>query len=546
MAEKNASKSSSTISSMLSDVLSWRVLIELHSSVLKIMVAKIFRQLAFGFMYVLVIYLQVRLPLPSPTCNSSSLKILFHKAMGLTADKVGLLFFATLLGDAVVSITFTSFADKVGRKRCLLLASVLSIMAGLIVATQSSFPVLLFGMTLGIISVSGSDCGPFLAIELSCISEVSDEEHRTKIMAWYNLFSCFATAGGSLFCGRILSFFEQHTQRSLESSCRVVMGLYVLLHFAMFAVFMTLGSDIERREVGASKTGLESAKDAPGAAAAASPAATVPRTQPKDEADEAAAYGFSVFGLRKSKWVVLQLSLLFMLDAFAGGFVLHSVISNWFHTRYGTSPATLGTVFFVCSLVAGVTSLFSARIADFIGLILTMVFTHLPSQVFLMMIPLMPNQELAIALLCLRATVGGMDVPARNSFVQGAVDPDERSAAAGATNVIRSVGSASAPYLAGLLYADPRHTSWPFFIAGVLKITYDLSLMAMFSGQEEKGRTFWTARGQQDKAAHVNGHENGHSSSSERAKGYADPKSTTEESTPLVDRTAGRSAGGKR
>jgi len=532
---------------MLSDVLSWRVLIKLHTSVLKILVAKIFRQLSFGFMYVLVIYLQVIFPFLSISTPATlpPLKSYFTKAMGLTADRVGLLFFATLLGDAVVSITFTSFADKVGRKRCLLLASVLSIMAGLIVATQSSFPVLLFGMTLGFISVSGSDCGPFLAIELSCISEVSDEEHRTKIMAWYNLFSCFATAGGSLFCGRILSFFEQHTQRSLESSCRVVMGLYVLLHFAMFAVFMTLGSDIERREVGASKAGLEPTKDAPGAAAA-SATATVSRTQPKDEADEAAAYGFSVFGLRKSKWVVLQLSLLFMLDAFAGGFVLHSVISNWFHTRYGTSPATLGTVFFVCSLVAGVTSLFSARIADFIGLVLTMVFTHLPSQVFLMMIPLMPNQELAIALLCLRATVGGMDVPARNSFVQGAVDPDERSAAAGATNVIRSVGSSSAPYLAGLLYADPRHTSWPFFIAGVLKITYDLSLMALFSGREEKGRTFWKARGQQDKAAHVNGHENGHSSSSERAKGYADPKSTTEESTPLVDRTAGRSAGGKR
>ena len=152
-----------------SDILSWRVLVELHEDVLRIFVAKIVRQIAFGFMYMLVIYLT---------------------AMGLTADKVGLLFFSAMLGDAVVSITFTSFADRWGRKRCLLLASVLSIAAGLIVATTSSFPVLMFGMTVGIISVSGSDCGPFLAVELSCISEVSDEGHRTKIMAWYNLFRC--------------------------------------------------------------------------------------------------------------------------------------------------------------------------------------------------------------------------------------------------------------------------------------------------------------------------------------------------------------------
>ena len=275
------------------------------------------------------------------------------------------------------------------------------------------------------------------------------------------------------------------------------MSLYTLLHLAMFATYMTLSPAVERAAAMANVDDSAYNGRNPSSPVVKheqliyaegqrqnDPSKTVTKSQTSST--------FSIFGLRHSKWIVLKLSLLFMLDAFAGGFVLHSVIADWFHERFGTSPATLGTVFFVCSLVAGITSLFSARIADFIGLVLTMVFTHLPAQICLMMIPLMPNQLLALIFLVLRATVGGMDVPARNSFVQGAVDPDERSAAAGATNVIRSVGSSVAPYLAGLLYADPRHTSWPFFIAGCLKITYDLSLMAAFSAAEEKGRNFWS------------------------------------------------------
>ena len=137
---------------VLNEILSWHVLLSLPRDVVIILVAKVIRQISFGFMYMLVIYLT---------------------EIGLTPDKVGLFFFFSLLGDAIVSITCTSFADKFGRKRTLLVASVLSITAGFIVATQRNFVVLCVGMTLGIISVSGSDCGPFLAVELSCISEVT-------------------------------------------------------------------------------------------------------------------------------------------------------------------------------------------------------------------------------------------------------------------------------------------------------------------------------------------------------------------------------------
>ena len=406
----------STVGASLSEILSWDVLVSLHTDAAKILLAKVIRQISFGFMYVLVIYLT---------------------EVGFTADKVGLLFFSTLLGDAIVSITFTSFADRFGRRRSLLFASLLSVAAGFIVATQRNFVVFMVGMTFGIISVSGSDCGPFLAVELSCISEVRDATYRTKIMAWYNLFSCFASASGSLLAGRILAFFEVYTSRNLEASCRLVMVLYTTLHVCMLGVYLTLSPDIERGAALAVNSSAvmrspsqqfllkRTSRDSKDTRDSRD-SRDAQREREKSRSNDAPAdHSFEIFGLRKSKWVVLKLSLLFMLDAFAGGFVLHSVISNWFHTQYGTSPATLGTVFFVCGLVAGVTSLFSARIADFIGLVLTMVFTHMPAQLCLMLIPLVPNQFLAIVLLCLRATVGGMDVPARNSFVQGAVDPGE-------------------------------------------------------------------------------------------------------------------------
>jgi MFS family permease len=131
--------------------------------------------------------------------------------------------------------------------------------------------------------------------------------------------------------------------------------------------------------------------------------------------------------------------------------------------------------------VAGVSALFAAQLAEWIGLIMTMVVTHLPSNVLLILVPLMPTELLAIAVLCVRFSISQMDVPTRNSFVMAVVDPDERSAAGGVTNIVRSIGASTAPYLAGLLYERPALRNVPFFIAGGLKIAYDLTLLASFA-----------------------------------------------------------------
>ena len=146
-------------------------------------------------------------------------------------------------------------------------------------------------------------------------------------------------------------------------------------------------------------------------------------------------------------------------------------------SRYNTSYATLGTIVFICNIVAGVSALFAARLADNIGLILTMVVTHVPSNVLLILVPLMPTETLAIVMLCARFCISQMDSPTRNAYVQGVVDPDERSAANGVTNVVRSIGASSGPYLAGLLYSNPRLMNYPWIIAGLLKILYDFLLL---------------------------------------------------------------------
>ena len=186
------------------------------------------------------------------------------------------------------------------------------------------------------------------------------------------------------------------------------------------------------------------------------------------------------FGLHRSLPVVLKLSGLFALDAFGGGFVIQSVMAFWFHLRFDVEPATIGAIFFGANLLAGVSALAAAGVARRIGLVNTMVLTHLPSNILLILVPLMPNLWLAILVLLLRFSISQMDVPTRQSYTMAVVSADERSAAAGVTGVARSVGAAISPMLATLLVGSAPLMSVPFFLAGGLKIVYDVLLYRSF------------------------------------------------------------------
>jgi predicted MFS family arabinose efflux permease len=187
-----------------------------------------------------------------------------------------------------------------------------------------------------------------------------------------------------------------------------------------------------------------------------------------------------VLGLHRSRKVVFKLSSLFALDAFAGGLIVQSMFAYWFHVRFGVQEGTLGSIFFGANILAGISALLAISISKKIGLINTMVFTHIPSNILLILVPWMPTLPLAVAVLLLRFSISQMDVPTRQSYTMAVVDPDERSAASGVTSIARSVGAALSPILTGMFFGIPGLLSAPFVLSGSLKIVYDLLLFREF------------------------------------------------------------------
>jgi predicted MFS family arabinose efflux permease len=190
------------------------------------------------------------------------------------------------------------------------------------------------------------------------------------------------------------------------------------------------------------------------------------------------------WGLHSSGRVVLRLATLFSLDAFAGGFVIQSLVAWWFHRKFGVAPGTLGSIFFAANLLAGLSSLYAVKLAERIGLIRTMVFTHVPSNLLLIIVPLMPSLPLAIAALLTRYSISQMDVPTRQAYTMAVVAPEERSAAAGITGLARTTGAALSPMLVGPMLTAAGLASLPFFLAGGLKLVYDLLLYRSFKASE--------------------------------------------------------------
>ncbi len=188
----------------------------------------------------------------------------------------------------------------------------------------------------------------------------------------------------------------------------------------------------------------------------------------------------SRFGLHQSRKIVWKLSALFSLDSFAGGFVMQSLLAWWLHVRFGADVVVLGSLFFAANILAGLSALSAAWLAKRIGLIRTMVFTHIPSNILLILVPFMPDLFWASGLLLVRFSISQMDVPTRQAYTMAVVAPDERSAAAGWTGIARTTGSAISPVLCGLIVAVPGMLAAPLVLAGGLKIVYDLLLYRSF------------------------------------------------------------------
>lgn len=378
----------------------------------------------------------------------SVMLVLYLNAIGLAGSQIGLLLSLTLIGDTAVSLWLTTRADRFGRRRTLMIGAILMAVAGVVFALTDNFLLLLVAATIGVISPSGNEVGPFLSVEQAALSHVVSDRNRTRVFAWYTLAASLATAAGSLAGGLLIGTL-QYAQMEPIASYRIGIVVYASLGVALLAVFSRLSPRIE---VG----------------------------RPSVPADVRPAPAHRL-GLGRSHRVVLRLSSLFALDAFGGGFVIQSMTAYWFHVRFGVSASELGGIFFGANLFAGLSALAAARLASRFGLINTMVFTHLPSNVLLILVPLMPNLPLAIAVLFLRFSISQMDVPTRQSYVMAVVPPEERSAAAGVTGVARTIGAAISPAIAGFLIASPATIDLLFYLAGGLKSVYDLLLYRSFS-----------------------------------------------------------------
>jgi len=380
----------------------------------------------------------------------SVLLVLYLAEIGISEQLIGVILTLTLLGDAGISLWITVSADVIGRRRMLLLGSTLMIFAGAVFLLTANPVILIVAAILGVISPSGKEIGPFVSIEQAALAEIVSDDKRTKVFAWYNLAGSLATASGALVSGWAARWLQIDGFTTLDSY-RIALAGYVFCGILLAVLFLFLSRAVE------SATTTVSAK--------------------------------RVLGLHESKKVVFKLSSLFAMDAFGGGFIIQSIVAYWLHTKFGANIATLGSIFFGANLLAAASALLAARIAKKIGLIRTMVFTHIPSNILLFILPLMPGLGWAVAVLLARFSISQMDVPTRQSYTMAVVSPDERSAAAGVTTVARSVGAALSPTLAGVFLANPLLFGAPFYAAGGIKILYDLLLYRGFKSMRPPEET---------------------------------------------------------
>src|SRR3989442_3245328 len=366
---------------------------------------------------------------------------------GFSPAAIGILITVSLVGDMAGTYVIGLFADSWGRRRTLALPSLLMAATGVVFALATSYPVLLLAAFFGTLGTSASETAPFLPIDQAMIAQVTAPERRTVLYARYNLVASLSVAVGALAAG--LPDLLARLGLPLASGIRLLFGVYAVLALSVAGLSTLLSPQVEvstHAPIQAQRLG--------------------PRLVPP---------------LGSSRGVVWRLTALFGLDALAGGLVVQSLMALFFHLRFGVPLTTLSVLFFGANLLSALSFLAAVPLALHFGLLNTMVFTHLPSNVLLALVALAPAFPFAATLLLLRQALSQMDVPTRQAYTMALVAPEERTAAASVTSLARSVGSASSPIFSGLLLQGPLLVlGLPFILAGALKSTYDCCLWIVF------------------------------------------------------------------
>ncbi len=381
-------------------------------------------------------------------------------AAGFSTVQVGLLLSVALIGDIIAIVLVALFADRIGRRRVLIFFALLMAISGGVFAFSHNFLLLLLAAFFGTISPSSSDNAPFAAIEQAILPQTCQQERRTEAYARYNLAAQLAGAAGGLAV-TLPDILHATMGMSTSFGTRAMFAGYAVIALSMGSLYLSMSEQIEP----IAQQQLPHI-DAPGS---------------EKQSHKSLLSRRRDIALQRSRGIVLRLASLFALDAFAGGLAVQTILSLWFHLRFNVPLSVLGLLFFGTNLLAALSFPVAAWLAKRIGLLNTMVFTHLPSNFLLMLVPLMPVFPLAALCLLCRQALSQMDVPTRQAYTMALVAPEERTAAASMTTVARSIAISISPLLAGsLLSGAALALGLPLLICGGLKATYDLLLYGTF------------------------------------------------------------------
>ncbi len=360
---------------------------------------------------------------------------------GFTPFQIGLVLSLAVTGGVLSTVLVVLFSDRFGRRRSLLILSLLMAVSGTILALPPSLFLVGFGVMIGSISLTGGETGPFLSLEQSIIPEISEERERNRAFSVYNFIGYAGLAFGSL-AGVLPKILQDQFGYSVRDSFLPVFLVVVLVAFFLAIIYLGLSLKVE----------------------------VIPSCWKKR------------IGLpRSSRSTVLKLSLLFSLDSFGGGFVIQSFISLWFYLRFQTELSSLSLIIAAGQAVTAVSILVAGPVADRFGLLNTMVYTHIVSNVFLASIAFAPTLPIATGLYLARQSLSQMDVPTRQAYTMAMVPMDERTPAAGVTTLSRNLSQSITPSIAGyLLQTLTVFIGTPFLFGGGIKIAYDLLLYRNF------------------------------------------------------------------
>jgi MFS family permease len=412
---------------------------------------------------------------------------LFFASLDFPDSRIGVFMTLTLLGDVMLSLLLTLVADKLGRRRILFMGSIMMAGSGVVFALSESFWILLIAAVFGIISVTGADCGPFRAVEESILSGLTDEKTRSDVLSWYVTATTMAGAIGAEVAGRTVQALEKRTE-NITKAFHALFWAYAA--FGIISSILSLGLSERCEAAGERKAemaergrGTRDGEEEEVLLEAMTPSTTDgfeetgEHTQKRTEPPKKPSY-FSQIS-QSTRSIMYKLWILLAIDSLADGMTPYSLMNYYVDQKFHLSKATLGDITSASQFLCAVSAVFAGPLAKHIGLINTMVFTHLPSSIASAFIPLPSSVGWTIGFMLFRASLNSMDQAPRTAFIAAVVKPEERTGVMGITSMLRTLAMSVGPSITGLLSGNG--TFWVAFLAtGVCRIIYDLGLWVLF------------------------------------------------------------------